>query len=523
MRGEVLDLSQEVISDTSEHELKAFPPRPTPLLAGALCILFALYAGIVPLGRACLRLEIAYNEGWNVYNANTVAQHRLLYPAAYAWRIVNYPPLSFYLFAELQRFTHDFLFTARAVSVLSTLLCSLLAGLIVLQLVQRRWPALLAGAYCYALFCASGEHYVGMDDPQMLSQVFLMAGLLVYVRHRQKLWALACVALLFVIGLSMKQILIEFPLAVMLDLLIVSRRKALQFALMGGALAGLSVVLAIHFGGPAFLPVILAPRSYQLAHMFSNMTTLYQPIVVPGLVALVMAIRYRKHPDRRIVTLVFGTAVLTAIAFGGGSGVWINVLFGGMLMLAVLVGFFFGDLENWANAPTSAASAAPLFLFAWLLIPLGLSGNWRPVKRLTELRAAEQRFSGETKILAAQPGPVLCESMLLCYYAQKPYVYDAFNATRLIRLGKLDPQVMAAKLQRHDFGAVQFDRSIAREYEFASKLLWVPDILQAVEENYVPLLENEDGAIYVPKPETRPVSSTRTSPQTQQTNLQQSN
>ena len=84
-----------------------------------LCACFALATAIVPFARAFFRVEVNYNEGWNIYNASTVANHQLLYPVKYAWTTVNYPMLSFFIFAQLHRLTHDYLFTARAVSLAS--------------------------------------------------------------------------------------------------------------------------------------------------------------------------------------------------------------------------------------------------------------------------------------------------------------------------------------------------------------------------------------------------------------------
>jgi hypothetical protein len=51
----------------------------------AICAAFALLAASVPFARAFYRVEINYNEGWNVYNAATEAAHRQLYPAAAGW------------------------------------------------------------------------------------------------------------------------------------------------------------------------------------------------------------------------------------------------------------------------------------------------------------------------------------------------------------------------------------------------------------------------------------------------------
>jgi len=340
-----------------------------------------------------------------------------------------------------------------------------------------------------------------MDDPQMLAQVFLMAALLVYVCHRQKLWALALTALFLVIGINIKQILIEFALAILIDLLFVSRRRALQFALIGGLLSGLSIALNIRFGGPGYLAAMLAPRNYSFLHVLDNLTDLYAPLVVPGLVALGMAIRDRKHPQRRIVSLLFFTALFTAVTFGGGSGVWINALFGGLLSLSMLLGLFFAEYVQPATRSLWLRAGAPLFLFAWLCIPLGYSGNWRPVHQLEKARAAQDKFQKDIAILAAQPGPALCESLLRCYYAQKPYVYDPYNSTRLVLIGKLDLKEMVAQIEQERFGAVQLERPLDREYAYPGRLLFAPAILNAIRDYYQPLVESENGAIYLPKRE----------------------
>jgi len=224
---------------------------------------------------------------------------------------------------------------------------------------------------------------------------------------------------------------------------------------------------------------------------------------VPGVLALGLAIVYRNHPKRRIVSLYLPVPCLRPPLWGG-NGVTMNVLFGGMLSQAMLLGLFLDDLQSAVKCPPWLSTAAPMFLFVWLAIPLAFSGNWRPFHALAEARAAQQRFVQETEFLAAQPGPALCESLLRCYYAQKPYVYDPFNATRLIHLGKLDPQVIAAEIERQEFGAVQLDKPIANEYLFLpgrsdlSLQSFAPS-----SKTMLPVLENEDGVIYTPNRDYR--------------------
>ncbi len=189
------------------------------------------------------------------------ALHQPLYPATYAWTAVNYPALSFHLVAFLGHFTHEYLFTARVLSLLGLCLSALFAGAIVAHATRSRSAAWYTGFFLIAWFCAAADAYVGTDDPQILAQAFFMAGLFVYLRGGRRGWALDASALLFVVGGNIKHNLIEFPLAVLLDLLIAAPRSALRFAATGGLLAALSILLTRQIDGAAYVSWMLAPRS----------------------------------------------------------------------------------------------------------------------------------------------------------------------------------------------------------------------------------------------------------------------
>src|ERR1700691_5528985 len=99
-----------------------------------MCVGLALVMAAYPFARACLRFEVGYNEGWNVYNASTVVHHALLYGARPGWTTINYPMLSFVAVAALERVTHDLLFTGRALSLLGLLGSCVIVGGIVRRL-----------------------------------------------------------------------------------------------------------------------------------------------------------------------------------------------------------------------------------------------------------------------------------------------------------------------------------------------------------------------------------------------------
>jgi hypothetical protein len=441
---------------------------------------------------------VNYNEGWNIYNASIVANHQLLYPAKYAWTTVNYPMLSFFIFAQLHRLTHDYLFTARVVSLLSLICCSLLVGTIVRSLTGSWRSSSLAGFYCLALFCTDADFYVGADDPQMFAHVFFLAGLLIYLWRRQSFFALATAALLFVVGGNIKHNPIDFPLAVLLELCFTSLRRALWFSAWGLLFAAVSVVLNIHYGGPAFVGELLAPREYSPAHALDQLVNVFGPVLLPFCVALWTAYILRKDEKRRIAAILFFTTLVVGGYFGGGRGVSINALFSALLALAILIGLFFQEAssERWEWARRPQAVYAPPLLFAWLTIPWIISGNLNPLHSMREIVSQQRRFDEDVALLRDRPGPAICESLLRCYFAEKPYRYDPFNATRFIQLGKLDAATIIGEIRQHEYGAIQLDLPIQDEKDSER---FDPSVLAAIDENYRPVRSHEDAVIYVPK------------------------
>jgi hypothetical protein len=476
-----------------------------------LCACFALLTAIFPIARAFYRVEVDYSEGWNVYNAQTLANHQLLYPTRYGWTTVNYPMLSFAILAQLHRFTHDYLFTARALSLIALAATCLLVGAIVRRLGASRQVAVLTAFYCLALFATDADVYVATDDPQMLAQVFFLSGLLLYLWRRASPSALAASALLFVLGGSIKHNPIDFPLAVLIDLALIAPRRAVWFGLCCAGFASASIALNIHFGGPYFITEVLLPRSWSLAKAADNLQVVLGPLLLPFLAAAYTAFMLRNDQYRRIASILLITSLLVGGFFGGGVGVSINSLFSALLATAILTSLFWERLWNlqWQRKIPIKRPAtllwAPALFFTWMLIPWMLvpairSGfdrnQWDPVRRLSQTIAAEKRFDQETAALRRVPGPAICESLLRCYFAGKPYVFDPFNATRLIQFSKIDPAPLVEDLRRRRYAAVQLDLPIRREKNTER---FDPAIVAAIEQNYAPALVNQDGEIYVPR------------------------
>jgi hypothetical protein len=107
----------------------------------------------------------------------------------------------------------------------------------------------------------------------------------------------------------------------------------------------------------------------------------------------------------------------------------------------------------------------------------------------------QERFNLKLGLLVNQQGPALCESLLLCASAEKPYVYDPFNATRFIGLGRLQTGPFVAAIREHRFASIQLNGPLDdpdRKAHFA------PALLEAIRQEYRPLLEDQDGVVLVP-------------------------
>lgn len=485
--------------------------KPASLFFLAICLVILVWTAAVPVTDAFRMRELTLNEGWNVANSQKLTEHLLLYPGAPDWTPINYPALSFHISATLQKLTGDYLFTARFLSLGSLCLSGVLVGLIVFQTGHSRYAAWFSGLFLVALFCASARSYVGMDDPQMLAQAFYLAGLYAYVKGGRKGWALELAALLFVLGGNIKHNLIEFPLAVLLDLLFSSPRRALRFAAVGLLLVAVSVLLTTWIDGPAFVSNLLAPRAYSRYRAHYIPWLVLEPILLPTAAALLMAIRSWRNPSQRVLAILLLIALPLDAAFCGGNGVWVNAMFGSLMAIVMLLGVC------WAEFPTlplGRLKALPVpavcaIFFLSLAFPMKSDIGWGigSIRNAMQYSsAAEGRYATEVDFIRQQPGLVLCMSPLRCYSAGKPYLYDAFNAPRWIAQGKLDPNVMVDHVRNRDYSAIQLTSTVESQLPGCKVTpQCVESILLAILQNYRPVIQGKGCVIYLPDPRDTPL------------------
>jgi hypothetical protein len=498
------------VAAARSNDSPQYSHRPWICEWGPLALLAAVAAALMvyPILRAFFRLEVNYNEGWNVYNAIAADHHIPLYGEKYGWRTVNYPALSFYVVAWLHRAGLDYLAAGRILSLLSLLVSCLLVGLITWQFCHDRRSALFSALFCSTIFCIAANEYVASDDPQVVAQVFFLFGFLVYISGRPGFYRLACASLLFVLGGNIKHNLIEFPLAVLIDSALVAPKAFLQYSSVSVVLLGASIYLNTIVGGPFFLSNIMNPRSYSFEKaVFQFLEHGFGPAPLAIIAALTWSAASLRQSRFRVLAVLFLSSMIVGFVFGGGSGVWVNSYFDIYLSVAVIMGLILHRVWHGqiAGGRSWVAVGLPIALLV-SFVPTWIAGPPLFANAISSLAERQRLFDSEVSLLRSHPGPAFCESLLRCYEAGKSYEYDPFNSASLVKLGRLDPTPLFDRLAQGRIAAVQLCCSID-----ALKVDDDPDIIQQMlspirasyqmrlADGQDPYLTHEGCYVYIPK------------------------
>ena len=181
--------------------------------------------------------------------------------------------------------------------------------------------------------------------------------------------------------------------------------------------------------------------------------------------------------------------------FAGGIGVATNSLFDTLLAMVLLVGIFLDEVREAASPLTYL----PMAIALWPLLPLFITNETSfPRRDLRHLHQQQQTYRESLALLRQTPGPAICESLLLCAEAGKPYLYDPFNATRFIQLGNLDPSPLYSQLANGQIAAIQLDKSIDLTKADTDANRFTPQMLEIIRKHYTPLLQRDGVLILVP-------------------------
>jgi hypothetical protein len=460
--------------------------------------------------------ERNYNEGWNVYNAQRLIDHEVIYDGNY-WRVNNYPILSFLAVAGVNTVVHDLLLSGRIISLVSYFAIGVLAGAAVRRFDGDPVDAVF-GAGCALGFCyLVAPAWIAADDPQTLGEALMLAGLVSYISRPSSRLALLRTALLLTLGGFVKHNLVAIPLAITIDLAIRSPRR-LPFWV--GCCAGLGIGflgLTYLVGGGTFLDHLLSPRIFAWHSARYHLMKYLRLGEIPLALVLLFA-RAIFSRERRVLAAYGVIAIVTATIFAGFEGTSYNMFQDAAVFLAIAAGVALRELRKNMTIGTSgherigrvALAVVPLLLAEPILArsPQAFAHVYYVSDLLEMDRRAEQSFSTEAEYISEKHGPAICESLLLCYRAGQPFTIDPFNSRQFILAGRLDQNDLVRRIAAKEFAVVQLRADICddRETGFCHILhhrrkfsRFTDDVLYAVDRYYRIGWRSQDGTFYIPK------------------------
>ena len=442
-------MSEEPGRDTEPSVITRF----SRALVEASGILVVLLLAVTAL-EASLPIERDFNEGWNTYQAQRFYEGEPLYPAQPTPVVNNYPPLSFMLIGGLARGTGETAYTGRAVAGAAFLAVLFLLWRVGLKLTGGSGWSAVAPVLFGFMMLAHHRIFVGLNDPQMLAHAIMLIGFWMVLRNPTSKQTLFLSAIVVVAAGFTKHNLIPLPIAMLA--LLWSRNSASAWkwgaAVLAASIAGVALCTAV-FGAPFFQSVFLFPRGYAGSSILWKAPIYLKPwVLIIGYATFVCA-TMRKVAEVRALSIYFGLSAIWGILILGGSGIDANAFFDLFLASALISAV---GVASLARAPRHE-----WHMIAAVCIVL-VSGFWGTRRRLGDAFALVQQRQADTTLaeddirtVRSIDGPVLCESLLLCYWAGKPFEADFFTSGQRLRQPGAQGRWLLDGLKEQRFKAVQ--------------------------------------------------------------------
>jgi hypothetical protein len=413
--------------------MRIFGPRvqvATLSLVGAYFLLW-------PLWRIPFPLEIASTEGWNAYFADAAGGAAPLYPPPGMLIVNNYPPLSFYLLGYAEKVFGDALYIGRVLSLLATLGTGALIYRIVRQLDAGRLSGTIAGIWFIATMARSFNRYVGVDDPQIVAELAMVAALSWFLaRDRAGKPADPAILLMALAGFY-KHNVVVIPATMLIWLLLRDGSKALRPVALGIGAVLTGLLLCIVLYGDAFLANMLTPRSYSLARGIASLGRLQW--ILPALIVwAVWAAHAWRTSLARFLALYIGVGLSAYFVQWTGGDVLDNAQLDLVIAAAIGLGIGFERGGELLFVRRLGEERVRCLVILVLIVRLLATERYEPMLLLTDpayraefyVNAAIAR--SEALRVAAIPGLVGCNNKVICRMAGKPFVYDDFRTEMIL-------------------------------------------------------------------------------------------
>lgn len=414
---------------------------------------------------ALFHVPLDSREGWNAYLADAVFGGTL-YPHAPSMLFNNYPPLSFLVAAAAGKLAGDDIMAGRAIA----LLCTAATALFVRAMARAMGCRRRESGFAALLFLAGPwllSEFGGIDDPQMLGQAIGSAGfaLIVADTRRQFTWA---GALLLVLAGFVKPIFVVQPLALLIWLTIHERRIAIRFTVFGLMYTAAGIAAADWLFGSGLIAHIISSRVYDLSATISHPGTWLLTGFVP-LAASLYLFRLPRDRHAQLCAIYAVAAIFCGAFFSGGEGVGGNAMFDASIAVSLGTAVFVNRMRRGVTPPkwlgSRAVVSVALISTAALCTDLAAQmstrvGVFRHGNYLFPQQASnpQQVVSTDIEFLDSRSGATLCETLALCYWANKAPEVDAFNLTQAFKRHSRGQQDLIRLLDNRHYATVELDR-----------------------------------------------------------------
>ena len=218
--------------------------------------------------------------------------------------------------------------------------------------------------------------------------------------------------------------------------------------------------------------------------------------------ACLWMLRTRTFGPRLVLVSAFICAHALAIALLGGAGAGLNHLYEGMLATLMIAALAIPSIEalvrdtRFPRAGYCVLLVLPLFLTTLIVLPRRIPSD---LARVKELPAAESEFQSVSALLRQQPGPAMCETLLLCYAAGKPFEYDTFAVDELIRTGKVPMDEILRLLDSRHFRSIQIELAANEALQPAPRIRFPGPFMRLLFARYKVALRTTRYTVFVPK------------------------
>ena len=428
-----------------------------------LLYVIAIWSFTWPVHRAFLNVEIENNEGWNAYFADAAMGKMPLYPSAAQLITNNYPPLSFYIVGLGGRLVGDPVLAGRLLSLVAVVTIATAISLSVRRLGGTKVAAMISAAFFVATMSRFFMSYVGMNEPQLLSEAIMAFGFFGFLVAKSKDRGYVGPILAMALASFVKQNIIAMPLTAFCWLGLNRRREAVRCLSVAAIAITVGTAICYAAFGRNFFLNILSSRQYSVKRVLHSFGDLQWVSV--GLLACVCngCARWR-DPNVRLCSSLIAIALGSYLVQKTGAGVDINAQFDLVIAVAIGLGLAYTQIPTWAVARRFLPAQTQTLLLIAVCARLLASKQLQPLRLMfdhsfmNEISVREQAMADSIERVRRIPGDVTCgRNMLVSYRAGKPFAVDTFNAEQRILAGALPRNAITARVAAGTLTIVEVD------------------------------------------------------------------